>query len=257
MTGVLPVALEDATKTLQALLLTGKEYVCIMQLHGSVSNEVVQQILREFVGEIYQRPPLRSSVKRRIRTRWIYQISFLEMQENNVLFSVGCQAGTYIRKLCHDIGEALGCGAHMRELRRIRTGPFTEEKLSTLYDLADAYAAWAEKGDEFLLRQLISPMEFGLSLLPKIYIRDSAVDAICHGANLAIPGIVKVETEIKSGDIVAVFTQKGEAIALAKALLSTEGILDLDHGLATKTERVIMSQGVYPRMWRSRPKSPR
>jgi H/ACA ribonucleoprotein complex subunit 4 len=145
----------------------------------------------------------------------------------------------------------------MRELRRVRTGPFTEEKLSTLHDLADACAAWTEKGDETLLRKLISPMEFGLSLLPKIYIRDSAVDAICHGANLAVPGIVKVETEIKSSDVVAVFTQKGEAVALAKALLSTEGILDLDHGLAAKTERVIMSPGVYPRMWRSRLKSPR
>lgn len=255
MTGVLPVALEDATKILQALLLTGKEYVCVMQLHSSVSNGLVQQVLNEFVGEIYQRPPLRSSVKRRIRTRWIYQINFLEMQGNNVLFSVGCQAGTYIRKLCHDIGEALGCGAHMRELRRIRTGPFTEEKLSTLHDLADACAAWMEKGDESLLRKLISPMEFGLSLLPKIYVRDSAVDAICHGANLAIPGIVKVETGIKSGDVVAVFTQKGEVIALAKALLSSEDILDLDHGLVAKTERVIMPPGTYPRMWRSRQKS--
>ena len=93
-------------------------------------------------------------------------------------------------------------------------------------------------------------MEKTLENLPKIYIRDSAVDAICHGANLAAPGVLSVETDIKPNQMTAVFTQKTEAVALAKSLASTEEILDMDHGLVAKTERVLMHRGVYPKMWR-------
>ncbi|MEW6506063.1 MAG: RNA-guided pseudouridylation complex pseudouridine synthase subunit Cbf5, partial [Chloroflexota bacterium] len=123
MTGVLPITLGDATKIVQALLLSGKEYVCVMKLHGDVAEKRVKQVLAEFEDEIYQRPPLRASVKRQLRTRRIYYLDFFETEGRNVLFKVGCEGGTYIRKLCFDVGEVLGCGAHMQELRRTRAGP--------------------------------------------------------------------------------------------------------------------------------------
>ncbi len=254
MTGVLPVALEGATKVVGALLVTGKEYVCVMRLHSSVSEDRVRGVLDEFQGVIYQRPPLRASVKRRLRKRKIYYLDFLEMEERNVLFKVGCEAGTYIRKLCYDVGEALGCGAHMRELRRTRVGPFAEDNgLVTLHNVSYLFTQWQETKDESLLREFIYPMEKALELLPKIYIRDSAVDALCHGAHLAAPGVLSLDKEIKPNSVVAILTQKGEAVALAKAQASTEEILKMDHGLVAKIQRVLMPRGIYPKMWRSSP----
>ena len=251
MTGVLPIALEEATKAVQALLLSGKEYVCVMRLHAETPEDRIKSVLEEFRGTIYQRPPVRASVSRRLRQRRIYDLNLLETDGKNVLFKVGCQAGTYIRKLCHDVGEVLGCGAHMRELRRTRAGPFAEgEGLMNLHEISYLYGLWRETQDESFPRKFINPMEKALELLPKIFIRDSAVDALCHGASLAAPGVLSLDTEIETNDAVAVFTQKGEAVALAKALASTEQILKMDHGFVAKSQRVLMPRGVYPKAWR-------
>jgi H/ACA ribonucleoprotein complex subunit 4 len=250
---VLPVTLEDSTKVVQALLHSGKEYVCVMKLHGNAEETHVTQVLDEFQDLIYQRPPLRASVKRQLRTRRIYYIDFMEMDGRNVLFKVGCEGGTYIRKLCYDIGEILGVGAHMQELRRTRAGPFAENTADrvTLHDVAYWFAEWEEKKDEKILHKFIQPMEAALALIPKFVVRDSAVDALCHGANLTAPGILTVETGIKQGSMAAILTLKGEAVALAKATLSTEEILDLRHGTVATLERVVMPRGTYPKVWKS------
>lgn len=227
-----------------------------MRLHKIMPEDKVKQVLEEFQGEIYQRPPLRASVKRRLRTRTIYYLDFLQMREKNVLFRVGCESGTYIRKLCFDVGEVLGCGAHMQELRRTRAGPFTEsEGLVTLYDVLYHADRWRETGDEESLRKIIFPMEKALELLPKIYIRDSAVAAICHGANVTAPGVLSLNSGIKKKDGVVVVTQKGEAVAFVWALASSEQVLAMDHGFVAKTVRVLMDRDVYPKMWSSRSKS--
>lgn len=252
MTGVLPIALEESRKVVQALLLSGKEYVCLMKLHGEATEERVKKVLKEFEDTLYQRPPVRASVKRRLRTRKMYHIDFLEMDGRNVLFKVGCEAGTYVRKLCFDVGEVVGCGAHMQELRRTRAGSFAENSdIVTLHDVAYWFMEWQEQKDDEILRKFIQPMEKALALVPKIYIRDSAVDAICHGASLTAPGVLSIETGINSGLMIAVFTLKGEAVALAKAAVSTEEILEMEHGFVAETERVLMPRGTYPKRWRS------
>ena len=251
MTGVLPITLEESRKIVQALLLSGKEYVCVMKLHGEMEEEKVRKVLEEFQGTIYQRPPLRASVKRKLRTRKIYYTEFLEMEGRNVLFKVGCEGGTYIRKLCYDMGEVLGCGAHMQELRRTRAGPFIEEDTVTLHEVAYYFMQYQERKDEELVKKFVQPMEKALALLPKIYIRDSAVDAVCHGANLTAPGVLSLETGISKGAMVAIFTLKGEAVALAGATTSTQEILDMGHGVVAETRRVLMPRGTYPRCWKS------
>jgi H/ACA ribonucleoprotein complex subunit 4 len=252
VTGVLPITLEDSTKIVQALLYSGKEYVCVMKLHGGAKEEHVRKVLEEFEDVIYQRPPLRSSVKRQLRTRRIYYIDFIEMDGRNVLFKVGCEGGTYIRKLCYDMGEILGCGAHMQELRRTRAGPFVENNNKvTLHDVAYWFAEWQEKKEKKLLQEFIQPMETALALTPKIVVRDSAVDALCHGANLTAPGVLSIESDIVKGSMAAVFTLKGEAVALAKTLLSTEEILTLKHGTVAALQRVLMPRGTYPKVWKS------
>lgn len=252
MTGILPIALEESRKIVQALLTSGKEYHCVMKLHREAKKESVMKVLNEFEDTIYQRPPLRASVKRRLRTRRVYYLDFLEMAERNVLFKVGCEGGTYIRKLCHDVGEVLGCGAHMQELRRTRSGPFTEsEDMVTLHDVAYWFMEWQQEKDETILKKFIQPMEKAFALVPKIYIRDSAVDAICHGANLTAPGVLSFENKIKENSMVAILTLKGEAVALSNALYSAKEILDMENGIIAASRRVLMRRGTYPKCWKS------
>ncbi len=253
VTGVLPVTLEDSTKIVQALLYSGKEYVCVMKLHGDAEEAKVKKVLAEFEDEIYQRPPLRSAVKRQIRTRRIYYNDYLEMDGRNVLFRVACEGGTYIRKLCFDIGEIIGVGAHMQELRRTRTGTLGEQgpTFVTMHDVAYYFSEWEQKKDPSVLRKFIMPKEAALDLVPKIAVRDSAVDALCHGANLTAPGVLSVESGIEKGSLLAILTLKGEAVALAKASLVTEEILNANHGTVATLERVLMERGTYPKVWRT------
>jgi H/ACA ribonucleoprotein complex subunit 4 len=253
VTGVLPVTLEDSTKIVQALLYSGKEYICVMKLHGDAEEAKVRRVLTEFEDEIFQRPPLRSAVKRQIRTRRIYYNKFLEMDGRNVLFRVACEGGTYIRKLCFDMGEIIGVGGHMQELRRTRTGTLSEEDphFVTLHDVAYYFGEWEQKKDPAILQKFILPMEAALDLIPKIAVRDSAVDALCHGANLTAPGVLTVESDIKKDSMVALLTLKGEAVALAKACLATEEILNANHGTVATLERVLMERGTYPKVWKT------
>jgi len=153
VTGILPVLLGDATRVMDTLLLSGKEYICLMRIHKPRPNRRILDVCGEFVGPIFQKPPLKSSVVKQLRTREIYYLDVLEIEEQHVLMRVGCEAGTYIRKLCYDIGLALGTGANMEELRRSKAGPFREdETLVTMHQLKDAYVNWEEKGDEKELR---------------------------------------------------------------------------------------------------------
>jgi len=158
--------------------------------------------------------------------------------------------GAIVVSNCFDIGEALGCGAHMRELRRTRAGPFKEETAVKLHDLADAYAFWREEGKEDQLRKVILPVEAAAQHLPKIVVRDGAVDALCHGASLAAPGVLAVDTGISTGDLIALFTLKGELVGLARATMNSKQIYEAEHGIAAKPERVVMSPDTYPRMWK-------
>lgn len=250
VTGVLPIALEDATKTIQTFLLTGKEYVCLMTLHGDVGSDRVMSVLDEFVGEIFQRPPVRAAVRRDLRTRRIYYIRDVEIDGREVLLRVGCQAGTYVRKLVYDIGEILQVGAHMRELRRTRSGSFTENKSFSLYDVM-ALSKRVGSERDLMARKIVVPMESAFEHVRQIHLRDSAVSSICHGADLAVPGIVRLSEGILPRMSVALFTLKGELVALSKALMSTEQMMKEDHGLASKTVRVIMPVETYPRMWKT------
>lgn len=252
VTGLLPIMLGKATKTVSALRLSGKEYVCLMQLHDALPEKVIKKVCAEFTGPIYQMPPVISAVKRSIRVRNIYYLDVLEIDGPMVLMKVGCEAGTYIRKLCHDIGLALGCGAHMQQLIRTRTGPFNEDTVITLQELKDAFVFWKEENSEDELRRVVRPMEEGLSHLPKIIVRDSAVDALCHGASLAVPGIVSLDPGIKHEQQVCLFTLKGEGVAIATAKMDSAGIMDASNGMAACTERVIMDVDVYPKCWHRR-----
>ena len=165
-----------------------------------------------------------------------------------------CESGTYIRKLIYDMGEVFGCGATMVELRRTKVSKLNEKDgFVRLHELADAYYDY-ERGNDSKLRKLILPIEYGMKAIPSIVIRDSAVEAVCNGAKLAIPGILKISPNMKKGDTIAIYTLKGEIVALAEAAMSSEEIKSQQKGIAAEPNRVIMKQGTYPKMWKTKPK---
>jgi H/ACA ribonucleoprotein complex subunit 4 len=250
VTGVLPIALGEATKGLGVLSKAQKEYVGIMYLHKPVKAEKLIATSKLFEGKITQLPPIRSAVKRRKRQREIYSFKLIEIKERDVLFRVKCEAGTYIRKLCFDLGEQLGCGAHLKELRRIKTGSFAEDSLVTLHQLQDAYVFWKENEEEDSLYKVIQPVERLFDHLPSVIVRDSAVGALCHGASLALPGILQIDKRIKTEDLLIIKTLKGEAVALARALMDANEMMEKEKGIAVELERVIMPQATYPSLWK-------
>jgi len=248
VTGVLPIGLNKATRIMQWLLTAGKEYVCLMHLHKPLQKDDIVKGISGYTGRIMQLPPIKSAVKRQVRERSVYYVTILDIHDQDVLFRIGCQAGTYIRKWVHDFGLSVGTGAHMVELRRTRAGPFDESTLVTLQDLKDAFYYYSQEHDESFLRKIILTPEHAVSHLRKVYVMDSAVDSLCHGAFLKVPGIVKLENGIMKGDIVAVFTMKDELILVGKALMDSDSILSSEKGIAVKTEQVFMDTGTYPKM---------
>jgi H/ACA ribonucleoprotein complex subunit 4 len=249
VTGVLPVAILDATRVIRTLLEAPKEYVAVLELHRDVKPDRTRKVLQEFVGPIYQVPPLKSAVKRELRVRRIYGLDIMEVTGREALFRVSCEAGTYIRKLCNDVGLVAGTAGHMRDLRRTVTGPFREATSVTLHDVKDAYDTWKDSGDESWLREVVRPVEELVAHLPRVVLRDSAVDAICHGADLAVPGIVQADARIAPDDLAATFTLKGELVGVGRAKMGATDMQKRDSGIAVKTQRVVMSPGTYPRKW--------
>ena len=253
VSGVLPLGLGEGTKALGVLLLGPKEYHALGRLHSLPSKEKLKQILELFRGEIFQKPPQRSAVLRQTRTRTVYELELLEQKERLILLRVLCEAGTYIRKLYYDMGEILGPGGSMIELRRSRVHQFSEDNLVTMHQLADAYATWKENGDDSKLSKMILPIEHALSEIKSVVIRDSAIDSLCHGAQLAIPGVLEISPGLNKGDLVAIYSQKGEVVALAESLLSETEIKDSTKGYAFQTKRIIMKPKTYPKSWRTNP----
>lgn len=244
VTGVVAIGLGKSTKVVNYLLKAGKEYVCIMHIHKPVDEEKIRKTIQGFVGKIEQLPPVKSAVKRQKRTKNIYYIEILEIDGQDVLFKVGCEAGTYIRKLCHDIGLKLKIGAHMSELRRTKVGPFDETTSATLHDLKDAFVFWKENGEEKELKKIIQPMENAVAHLKKIWVLDSTINSVCHGASLKVPGISKLDSGIKKEDTIAIMTLKEELVATGIAEMSSEEIMKSEKGIAVKLERVFMEPSV-------------
>ena len=251
VTGILPIGINNGTKVLQALLKSDKTYVCLMHVHKDIKEAKIKKVFKRFKGEIEQIPPLRSNVRRIKRKRMIYSLKILEIKDRDILFIVSCQAGTYVRKLVHDIGKELGIGANMQELRRIKTGPFTEQNAVILQDLSDVMEKY-KQGKEKHLRKYIQPVESAIKHLRKIWVLDPTVDSLCYGAKLKVPGISKLEEGIEKGDTVAILTLKEELIILGKAEMNSKEMKTKKKGVACSILRVIMERGTYPNLWKKK-----
>ncbi|KAK9239679.1 pseudouridine synthase [Lipomyces kononenkoae] len=253
VTGCLIVCVDRATRLVKSQQGAGKEYVCVLRLHDSIEDEkLLLRQLETLTGALFQRPPLISAVKRQLRIRTIHESKLIEFDNDRKLsvFWVSCEAGTYIRTLCVHLGLLLGVGGHMQELRRVRSGAMGEEdNLVTLHDVMDAQWVYDNTRDESYLRRVIRPLESLLVTYKRIVVKDSAVNAVCYGAKLMIPGLLRYEAGIEVNEEVVLMTTKGEAIALGIAQMSTVELSTCDHGVVAKVKRCIMERDTYPRRW--------
>ena len=249
VTGVLPMCIQNSVKIIPALIRAQKEYVAVMHLHTPVDEGAIRDAFRKFLGKIEQMPPKKSGVKKQLRTRKIYYADIIEIAGQDVLFRVGCEAGTYVRTLCIDIGKSLGVGAHMQELRRTKAGNFEEADSVNLQAVKDAVEVYLEKNDETQLRRVVLPVECGIRHLRKIFIKDNAVSAVCNGAPLHVGGVSRISAGIISGELVGIMTLKGELAALGTAGMSSDDIIKSERGIAAKVVRVVISPEIYPRVW--------
>ncbi|KAF8973902.1 putative rRNA pseudouridine synthase [Flammula alnicola] len=253
VTGCLIVCIDRATRLVKSQQGAGKEYVCVLRLHAGLPNPAsLPRALQTLTGALFQRPPLISAVKRQLRIRTIHESKLIEFDEkrNLAVFWVSCEAGTYIRTLCVHLGLILGVGGHMQELRRVRSGAMSEnDEMVTMHDVMDAQWLYDNTRDESYLRRVIRPLECLMVGYKRIVVKDSAVNAVCYGAKLMIPGLLRYEADISVHEEVVLMTTKGEAIALAIAQMSTVELATCDHGVVAKVKRCIMERDTYPRRW--------
>ena len=240
VTGCLPIMLGDATRLAPVFLEGRKEYVAVLECHAPVPGDV-ESIAEEFEGPIYQKPPRKSAVSRRLRVREIDALDVLEARDRKVLLRIRCESGTYIRKLCHDLGLALGTGAHMGHLRRTATEPFDDATLHTAHALLDALAYWVEDDDPEALYDVVEPGERILENVPSVTIAESAAREVANGAPVYAPGVLEVDgveyvENATEKPLVACYTPDWAAVCLGRLV----GDPDAEEGTVVDLERVLV-----------------
>jgi len=221
VSGCLIVCIDRATRLVKSQQSAGKEYVGIVRFHSPVEDSrKVARALETLTGALFQRPPVIAAVKRVLRVRTIYESKLIEYNEkkNLGIFWVSCEAGTYVRTLCVHLGLLLGAGGIMQELRRTRSGIQSEkDNMVTMHDVIDAQYTYDHYKDETYLRRVIKPLEALLVSHKRIILKDSAVNAVCYGAKILLPGVLRYDDGIEIDEQIVIITTKGEAIALGKA----------------------------------------
>lgn len=217
-TGVLPLCLGEATKFSQYLLDADKAYLTearlgittttadaegdVLQVRPvNVDLTQVEALLPRFTGDILQVPPMYSALKkdgqplyklaragetveRQPRSVRISQLRVLGLEGDRLRLEVHCSKGTYIRSLVEDLGEALGCGAHVSELRRIQAGPFDQAQQITLAQLEQLHA----EGGAEALDHLLLPSDSGLGQFPALELTEQTAYYLNHGQAVRVPG---------------------------------------------------------------------
>ncbi len=254
VSGLLWIGAGPALKLLPLLLEFPKRYVAVVDFHATVRRPAVEAVVREFTGPIFQTPPVRSAVRRRRRVRVVHRLELLELERSRALLDATVDSGTYIRSLAVDLGDALGVGGHMAELRRTETGPFSETAAIRLDTLADAiHRARAGAPEELLGR--LHPLDEVWRAFPRITVKPGAASAIVHGADLAAGGIARVDGPFGPGASVVLLDPSGELLALGTALRDSAHLNG--PGWAIDATRVLGEVARFPPTWRSPTLPPR
>lgn len=250
VSGLLWVGLGPALKLLPLLLEFPKRYVGLLAFHGPVAPRELDRVVAEFTGPIYQTPPVRSAVRRERRVRVVHRFDVVERTKDTALVDLVVDSGTYVRTLAVDLGEALGVGGNLVELRRTGTGPFREEQSVTLAALADA-ATRAREGEAGPLAGMLHPMDEVWREFPVLRLRAGAAAAVAHGAALAKGGIVSVSRPFHAGASVVLLGVAGELIAFGTALRDSDAPAPAREGWVVAPERVFADPSNYAASWKA------
>ncbi len=228
-TGVLPVFLNRGNKVSSVLSLSRKRYLATMNIHKDVTKSELKKSISKFKGKIMQRVPKVSAVKRQTREREIYSIKLVEFESRLAKIDVECQAGTYIRKLIHDIGEDLGTGAHMFELRRTKSGPFTEKSA-----ISEKRVRKYLEGDETKLRKVLIPLEKAVTEIRKVWVDDGVLKPWSYGSPVYFNGLLQFSKGITEKEKIAVFNRKNELIGIGIARADSRTMKSAKEGIAVR-----------------------
>lgn len=239
VTGVLPIGLEKTTKVLGILSVYPKTYEGEMKIHHEIQLSQLKSGAKKFTGKIRQLPPKLSAVKRVYRTREVYSFDILQFKDQIAKYKVHCEAGTYIRKLCHDLGEHLKTGAHMTKLRRTQSGPFTLKDSVTFDEVQKNYKKFLQDNNTKHLRKIINPVEVVIKDMPKVWIDDVAVEKVNLGSPVFVPGVLQLTDDIKKDAVVAMLTRQNRLFGLGKAKMTSKEIMSKEKGLAVKTDTIL------------------
>lgn len=233
--GLLLILFGKANKAMDVIKSLDKEYVGLAYFHSEFSKEfLLNTIATKFIGELTQVPPVRSAVARRERKRKVYLFDVLEIDGKNVLFKVKCEAGLYVRKLIHDLGKEMKIGAHLKELRRIKIGDFSVKNAINIFKLKQIYN---EKNE---MKKYLIPIDVALAFLKKVFVKDSAIKSIANGYPLYYQGIVKVDDEIKSDELVAIYSLNNVLIAVGKSVCNAKELIENKKGMFVKIDKVFV-----------------
>jgi len=248
-TGVLPLCVGRATRIAQYLTQADKEYAMTLRLgittdtldaagrettrveELAVRREDFLAVLPRFVGEIQQVPPIYSAkkyrgerlyrlarrgehVERQPVTVRIYALELLEFRPPFVRLRATCSKGTYARSLCDDIGRALGCGGHLYELTRTRSGRFTLEGILTLTELE-------ERVRDGRLSEVLIPIAEALDHLPAVRVAPEAGRLILHGGALTAALVVQYPADLARGTLVRILGFRRQLLSLAETTVAS------------------------------------
>ncbi|MBU5688539.1 MAG: hypothetical protein KQA41_00880 [Candidatus Aenigmarchaeota archaeon] len=219
-TGLMLVALDEATKAMPLFERMDKTYEGIMHLHKDVDEQVLKNEVKKFIGKIVQKPPVKSRVKRVYRERYVYFFDILEKNGRDVKFITKVEAGTYIRKLVDDLGKNIG-GAHLKDLRRLKIGEFDIKNACDIYNLS-----------EDCLIELIRLLDNS----KKIFLNKNFLSKVLNGYFIKKDWIEKIHGSIQKNDKVAIFVED-KIVGIGLVLLEKERFV--------KTDRIIKCQHMY------------
>jgi len=249
-TGVLPLMAGKSMKLTKKILTHNKTYICVFRFASEPDSKMLQEVMSNMTGRVFNVPPEISAVKIQVRSRRIFTFEKLDFKNNQMVARVECEAGTYIRTMARDMGLLLNMKVELKELRREVSGIFKLEDCVTLQQLADAYWLWKELSQPEALLRIIHPVEKLLLDYPSVTVKDSAAAALSHGAPLLRPGIVSIDPAIGDGRDIVVNTMKGETVGIVNMLVTSDSVKGMESGEIARPSMVLLDQDLYPRRWK-------
>jgi H/ACA ribonucleoprotein complex subunit 4 len=248
-TGGLVLLSGSATRLTGRVLKGDKMYICVIRLPSDVNDEALSGAISNLKGRIHNVPPKESAVKVQVRQRSINSFDIVDRDDRILLCKIDCEAGTYVRTLTRDLGLLLDGEVELLELRRGRSGPYSEDDAITMHQLSDAIHLWKQHDQPAAMKKILLPVESLLEGIPQITIKDGAASALSHGAPLASPGIVGIAHDVMRGDEVAIMSLKGEIVCLGTMSVNGSDVPNMNGGEVARPNLVLMPPETYPKRW--------